>query len=406
MENKISKFADLPFLSAQQPKISHQLDEARPILEAKLSRELSRLREAARIAVEVSLRVRPDEQVLIIANPEADSAAIAGAIYDAILDAGGRPVLIFQPVKTQLDFAEPAVLAAFGAKPEVVISLSAEKLGKDPKGIAAPYEYQGFKYDHIFHLQMHGEKTCRGFWSPSATVDSFIRTVPINYDELKRRCAAIAAVLDRAVSVHVRAPGGTDIVIGLCGRRAKSDDGDFSRSGSGGNLPAGETFVSPENGTASGRISFDGSISVNKGDIIIREPIDCTVEKGFITDIHGGMEAERLRAAIEEGEANAREFEKTGRLPAGAGEIYARNARGIGELGIGLNPRARISGSMLEDEKAFRTCHFAVGSNYDEDAPSLIHLDGLVKNPTITVTYNDGTEEVIETDGELAGEFL
>jgi len=78
---------------------------------------------------------------------------------------------------------------------------------------------------------------------------------------------------------------------------------------------------------------------------------------------------------------------RTGKLPRGSGEIYAKNARNIGELGIGLNPRATISGNMLEDEKAFSTCHFAVGHNYDEDAPALIHLDGLVKNPTITALY-------------------
>ena len=57
---------------------------------------------------------------------------------------------------------------------------------------------------------------------------------------------------------------------------------------------------------------------------------------------------------------------------------------------------------MLEDEKAFGTCHFAVGENYDNDAPSLIHLDGLVRNPSITVFYFDGSEKTIMTDGNLS----
>jgi leucyl aminopeptidase (aminopeptidase T) len=56
---------------------------------------------------------------------------------------------------------------------------------------------------------------------------------------------------------------------------------------------------------------------------------------------------------------------------------------------------------MLEDEKAFNTCHFAIGQNYDEDAPSLIHLDGLVKNPTIIALMPDGSERVIERNGAL-----
>jgi hypothetical protein len=39
--------------------------------------------------------------------------------------------------------------------------------------------------------------------------------------------------------------------------------------------------------------------------------------------------------------------------------------------------------------------------NYDEDAPCLIHLDGLVKSPTITALFADGAKQVIEKDGEL-----
>jgi leucyl aminopeptidase (aminopeptidase T) len=56
---------------------------------------------------------------------------------------------------------------------------------------------------------------------------------------------------------------------------------------------------------------------------------------------------------------------------------------------------------MLEDEKAFHTCHFAIGQNYDEDAPSLIHLDGLVKNPTITAFLEGGKQQIIMRDGKL-----
>ena len=37
-------------------------------------------------------------------------------------------------------------------------------------------------------------------------------------------------------------------------------------------------------------------------------------------------------------------------------------ARTIAELGIGLNPGARMTARMLEAEKAFRTAHIAFGS--------------------------------------------
>jgi len=66
-------------------------------------------------------------------------------------------------------------------------------------------------------------------------------------------------------------------------------------------------------------------------------------------------------------------------------EEYSRNARALGEFGIGLNPKAKIVGNVLEDEKVLGTVHFAIGSNYDQDVLALIHSDGIVKNPTITV---------------------
>ncbi|GHV84637.1 aminopeptidase [Spirochaetia bacterium] len=359
------------------------------------------LQEAAHIAISDVLKLTANEQLLIITNPLPDPEAISRALYHAALDCGASPVLLFQPVKTQFDFAEPAVIAAFEAKPQAFISISAEKLGKDRRGMTSPYKHNGEEYDHIFHLQLYGEKSCRSFWSPGTTLESFTRTVPIDYAELGRRCDAVRHILSAAQSVRVTAPGGTDITIGLRNREAKADDGDFSRPGRGGNLPAGETFISPENGTAEGTIVFDGSISLHKGDIIIREPIRCRVRGGYVADISGGEEAAALLETITLAERDAVDYEKTGRLPKGQGETYAKNARNIGELGIGLNPRAAITGGMLEDEKAFRTCHFAVGHNYDNDALSLIHLDGLVKEPTITAFMANGTSVVIEQNGEL-----
>jgi leucyl aminopeptidase (aminopeptidase T) len=360
------------------------------------------LRIAAQIAVREVLKVKAGEQVLIISNPQRDAALISMSLYDAAGEAGGRPLLVFQPYKSQMDFAEDAVIAAFDAIPEVVISVSAGKLGKDRKGISSPYRHEGKTYDHIFHLRQYGEKVCRAFWSPSVTLESFARTVPVDYALLKRRCTRIGNILSEAASARVRAPGGTDIMIGLAGREAKCDDGDFSAAGSGGNLPAGETFISPENGTAEGVIVFDGSISLHDKDIVIGTPIKCVVEQGFVREISGGREAYELRETVTLARQNARQFEREGRIPAGLGDVYAKNAGNIGELGIGLNPAARISGNMLEDEKAFHTCHFAIGQNYDEDAPSLIHLDGLVKDPTIIAVMPDGGERVIEHNGILA----
>ncbi len=361
------------------------------------------LKRAADVAIAEVLRVKEGERVLIVTNPAPDVHAVSLALYDAALDALARPVLVVQPERSQLDFADESVVAAIASQPDVFISMSQEKLGKDRRAVADPIvDAQGASYDSVFHYLLHGKKALRAFWSPHVTREMFERTVPIDYATLQRECARLSRILDDAIGIDISAKGGTRLTVALRGRRAMSDDGSFSAPGAGGNLPAGEVFISPEIGASSGVIVYDASMTVHDGDIVVSEPISVDVRGGFVAEIRGGVEAERLRETIALGEERARELEREGLLPGGLGEIYRRNARNLGELGIGLNPRAGITGNMLEDEKARGTCHVAIGSNYDNDAPALIHLDGLIRSPTITVFMEGGRRVAIMKDGALA----
>lgn len=362
--------------------------------------------QSAKIVIEEVLDVKAGEQFLIITNPGGDVEQVSKSLFDAAVEIGAEATLVIQTSKTQLDFANRAALAAFESKPDAFASISANKLGKDRKASENPFiASNGRKINHIFHHQMDETKTLRAIWTPGITVDMFRRTAGIDYKLLQRRCAAIMKAMTGADSIRVTAPGGTDIKVPVTGRIPMSDDGDFTKGGSGGNIPAGEVFISPLPGKSEGIIVFDGSISLNSGDMITEKPIRVIFKNGYITEITGGKEAKLLRESIEEGEKKAYEFEAAGNISAGEGESYARNARGLGELGIGLNPKAEIRGNMLEDEKAFHTCHFAIGSNYDNDAESMIHLDCLVRNPTIIINYPDGTNAVIEQDGILVAPF-
>lgn len=356
---------------------------------------------SAGTAVRESLQAKAGERALIIANPVKDSALIAMALHDAFIDAGATAVLLYQEQKSQLDYADDAVIEAIKSKPDMVLSISADKLGKDRNGMAEPYEYVGRKFHHIYHYYMHGTKELRSFWSPSVTIDTFTRTVPIDYMQLHAECNKVKAVLDKGVAVHVTSKKGTDVTFSIAGRMGMLDDGILAKAGSGGNIPAGETYISPVCDSADGLIVFDGSISSHNGVIIIDTPIQVRYRDGYIHDISGGSEAEQLKDTIRLGEDKALTMERDGQLPPGAGTIYKKNARALGELGIGLNRKAKIIGNMLEDEKVYRTCHFAIGQNYDGDGPALIHLDGLVKNPTLVVCMDDGSEVLLMKDGEL-----
>ena len=357
-------------------------------------------RTPAEVVVQDVVKVRKGERVLVIANPA--TSEIAQDLYKASCDAGAVSTLMYQPDRTSFDNATPEVLAAIGANPNVCFSISNIKLGKDPAAQANPYKTEdGQEYTHIFDYLMDGKKSMRGAWTPGITVDMMNRTAAIDYELLQARCKKLEELFTNAKSVHITAPAGTDVTISVENRKLMFDDGDFSKPGTGGNIPAGEVFISPVVGKTKGTIVYDGSMTFSDGDSILETPITCKIENGFVTDIKGGTEARRLLKTITEAETRPFTLEKEKKLPAGQAAVYKRNARNIGELGIGLNPAAQITGNMLEDEKAFNTCHFAIGENYDNDAPALIHLDGVVRCPTITVIYADDKSKVILNNGVI-----
>jgi leucyl aminopeptidase (aminopeptidase T) len=61
-----------------------------------------------------------------------------------------------------------------------------------------------------------------------------------------------------------------------------------------------------------------------------------------------------------------------------------RNAT-LGELGIGTNPAARLTGVILEDEKIYGTVHIAFGTNISFGGLNKAdcHLDGVILKPTL-----------------------
>ncbi len=77
-------------------------------------------------------------------------------------------------------------------------------------------------------------------------------------------------------------------------------------------------------------------------------------------------------------------------------------SRTIAELGIGLNPGARLTARMLEAEKANETAHIAFGSN--EGFPggvnhSIMHMDYLFLRPTLEVLLAGGGTRLVMENG-------
>lgn len=338
---------------------------------------MTKLIEAAKVAMRDVVGLRENEEVLIITNFEGDVFPVARAIFDVTREMSGRPMMAIQEMKTTYNYAERLVLETIKAEPDVIVSLSANKMGKDPHGLMVGYVGRdGKRYDHIFDKLIEGDKKIRGFWSPTTTVDMFERCVALDYGEMQATAARIKKALERAGEIHVTSPAGTDAYISVKGRKPMLDDGNFRLPGLGGNLPAGEVFISPTIAGVSGTIVFDGTVDLVPDAIIPEKPVKVTLKDGYVYKVTGGTVARSLLKVIEKGEAMAREKGL---------KDEEHNARHIGELGIGINYKAKMTGNLLEDEKVGKTVHFAIGSNYDNDANAMIHQDCLVLKPSLWV---------------------
>ena len=78
------------------------------------------------------------------------------------------------------------------------------------------------------------------------------------------------------------------------------------------------------------------------------------------------------------------------------------NATNIAELGIGLNPKSRLTGEITEVKKRLGTVHMALGDSaagYGGAVTSDVHLDGMILNPRVEI---DG-EVIVEVVDDGCG---
>ncbi len=173
-----------------------------------------------------------------------------------------------------------------------------------------------------------------------------------DYGEVKKIAGFFAEKLTHAERVLIKTELGTHLELSVAGRKALADDGDLSKKGAFGNLPAGEAFIAPVEDSAHGRVVFDASLG---GFGKLSEPVEVEIERGK------AVKGKLLKL------------------------LTTEEARVVAEFGIGCNPKARVIGNVLEDEKAFGTVHIAFGSNFSFGGRNKagIHIDGVINNPDV-----------------------
>lgn len=195
----------------------------------------------------------------------------------------------------------------------------------------------------------------------------FNPAVMCNYREQLKVVKFVSQAFTDGKDIHVFTKAGTDIKISCAGRIGNCCPGFVEQPGDLGSPPDIEANVSPIEDSANGIVVIDGSITCPELGILTT-PVILTVEQGKITKI----QSERQDYVTI--------------LTEMLGEIGSKK-RILAECGVGLNPLAVLTGTMLTDEGAWGCMHFGFGSNYTVGGENKVdfHLDFVFKDASLKI---------------------
>lgn len=193
---------------------------------------------------------------------------------------------------------------------------------------------------------------------PGITEDMFREgAITADYNEVEALTLKVTHLLTHAKTAKIIKDDHT-LQMSLENRKGIPSTGMYKNPGEAGNLPSGEAYIAPVEDSANGSTIIDGSM-VGVG--LLKSPLYVEIKDGKLVKLEG-EDANKLQILFNND----------------------KNAT-IGELGIGTNHAARLTGVILEDEKIYGTVHIAFGTNISFGGTNKAdcHLDGIIKNPTL-----------------------
>jgi len=306
------------------------------------------LNKVAKLILEKNMELKREEKILVITD--ANKVEIGNAFFEEGRKIAAEARLLEIPVSDRHGAEPPAECAEIMPKYDVIMIPITQSLSWTAARDKAT------------------KAGARIASMPGITKEIMMRSINADYNAMKKRTEKLIKIMNNGRTVKVASGKGTNIEMSIDGVKALGGDcGIYHSPGSWGNLPTGECFLAPKEGTANGRIVVDGSMGgIGKVD----QNIIIEVKRGMAVNIEGGESADRLRKNLK--------------------AVGSDKAYNIAELGIGTNDKARITGTILEDEKVLGTAHIAFGTNKSMGGTveAGIHVDGIFFEPTIFVDGN------------------
>jgi leucyl aminopeptidase (aminopeptidase T) len=282
------------------------------------------------------------EEVLVVCNPVTEEI---GALMRIEAQGDGADATLAVISERETHAAEPPrPVAAAMAAADVVLAPTIQSLS------------------HTAARKAASDAGVRIATLPGVTEEMLARLMNGDLDEMRRRGWAIVNVMNRGARVRITDTNGSDLSFSIEGREGIVDAGELSGKGAFGNLPCGEGFIAPVEGTAEGTLVVDGSIAAIG---LVESPVQLTIEGGHLVGATGD-EGARLMELL---------------------TPHGPDGTNVAELGIGTNEEAILTGNILEDEKIFGTAHVAFGASagIGGTVQVPVHLDVVVKEPTVEI---------------------
>lgn len=306
------------------------------------------------------LLAKPGETVLITCDTSSDQR-VAQAFANAAYAIGAVPVLLNYATAPCAVMEPPAPVAGAAERADVWIELA---------------------FSYIMHTQAFQASIAAGVRYICLTgmdVEMLVKTVTrVDYDLMIELGEHFKKILGEADQIEVQSKSGTRLTAYHHGRKIRHSGQRATQKG----YPimlGGQTSWCPVEQTINGTLVFDGALWPPAEIGRLYSPITLTVEKGVITKIEGGPEAETFKNWL--------------------AAYRDPNCYRVAHYSQGFNPGVtKPTGRIVEDERVFGCMEFGIGSQGKAimgafwNAPC--HADGILLKPTILL---DGA--VVEQDG-------
>ena len=309
-----------------------------------------RKKRSAVTVIDTCMDLRRGENVLIVCD--STTTDIGQVLHDAASRRSDRVLLVVMPKGRHHGDEPPAPVANLMRQQQVVI---------------APTRYS---LTHTRAVRQAIKDGARVATMPGMTMEMFTEGgMSADFNIIKKNISEMGSVLRRKRIVNVKSETGTNVTFEVNWRDWKYDDnGICNRPRMLTNLPAGKIFTMPREGTMNGTIVIDGSWDST----LVDEPVVLQIENGLVVDVKGGTAAAQIRQTFGEAAKRLRSKEQEA--------VWT-----IAEFGFGMNPNARLMGSVLEDEKRLGSAYFSIGDNtrLGGTAAVGIQISGVLASPSL-----------------------